>query len=490
MKYALLFYMFIFTIFSAHAKDFNILDYGALPSNTTLSTNAIQNAIDAANSSGGGRVVVPKGTFTTGSIFLKSGVELHLAKGAILLGSTLPADYKKVRNWKGLILADKAIKISISGAGTINGQGAQLALYMDSLFHAGDIDSIRYNHVEKRPMWYTRPQIIYFLGCENINVTGITLQNSACWVQTYEQCNKVVIDRIKVESDSYWNNDGIDIVDSKNVRITHCNINAADDGICIKSEDWSHTYYCDSIYIADCIVRSSASAVKFGTSSVNDIKNVIIRNIRVYDTYRSAIAIEAMQGGILENILVENITATNTGNAIFLRIGQIRNAENPGVLRNVTLRNIKVTVPWERPDYKYEIRGPALPYFHNIFPASITGIPGHPIRGVILENITIIFPGRGNPAFANMPTDRIHEVPELPTAYPEFSMFGELPAWGIYMRHVDGITLKNVKLKIENPDYRPAVVLDDVQQFSIQHLRIKGDKKNAYIFKKDSQSAD
>ncbi|MFT6004049.1 MAG: polygalacturonase [Bacteroidia bacterium] len=484
MKYILFICFCTFWGLAATAQDYNIVSYGAQSGSNKLSTAAIQKAIDQASSAGGGRVVVPKGEFTSGSLFLKSGVELHLSKGATLLGSTNPADYKKLGKWKGLILADNARGIVISGNGIIDGRGAQIALYLDSLFHAGAIDSIRYNLVEKRPMWYTRPQIIYFVGCENIRVTGVTLQNSACWVQTYEQCNRLIIDKIKVRSDAYWNNDGLDIVDSKNVRITNCNINAADDGICIKSEDWSHTYCCDSIYIADCTVRSSASAVKFGTSSVNDIKNVTIRNIRVYDTYRSAIAIEAMQGGVLENILVENITATNTGNALFLRIGQIRNAENPGVLRNVTLRNIKVTVPFERPDYKYEIRGPALPQFHNIFPSSITGIPGHPIQNVTLENITIIYPGRGNPAFAYMPTDRLNEVPELPTAYPEFSMFGELPAWGLYLRHVEGITLKNIKMKIENPDYRPAIVLDDVSNYTIESLNIKGDAKANPVFEK------
>lgn len=464
------------------AKDFDITHYGAIGDGVVVNTENIQQAIEAAHSADGGRVVVPKGDYITGTIYLKSNVELHLQKGARLLGSLDPDAYIKLSKWKALVLAHNASNISISGRGCIDGRGAELALHIDSLFYAGDIDSASYNFVEKRPKWFLRPLLIQFLDCTEIRVTDITLMNSACWVQTYEFCTNLRIEGIKVDSDAYWNNDGIDIVDCKNVVITNCDINAADDGICIKSEDWSRKRFCDSIYITDCRVRSSASAIKFGTSTVSHIRNVVVRNITVYDTYRSAIAIEAMQGGIVENILVEDITATNTGNAIFLRIGQIRGAEMPGILRNVIIKNVKVSVPMHRPDYDYEMRGPALPFFHNVLPSSITGIPGHPIQNVRLEDITIIYPGRGNAAYANMPVDRVAEVPELPNVYPEFSMFGELPAWGFYVRHAEGLFLKNVKVKIKEEDYRPAFVFDDVSGLKIEGLKVKGDMKPDHIF--------
>ena len=482
MRIVAIILLFGFSGYTASAQDYNILTFGAKGDGSTLNTQAIQATIDQANSNGGGRVIIPKGEFVSGTVFMKSNVELHLNKGAILLGSAEPNDYSKVSKWKALIQAKEVENIAISGAGTINGRGAELALHLDSLFYAGQIDSADYNLVERRPKWNLRPQLIHFWQCKNVAVSGVTLQNSACWVQTYERCNGLIIDKIKVESDAYWNNDGLDLVDSKNVRVTNCDINSSDDGICIKSEDFSKSYYCDSIYIADCRVRSSASAIKLGTSSVCDMRNITVRNITIYDTYRSAIAIEAMQGGILENILVENITAKNTGNAIFLRIGKIRGAQNPGMLKNVIIRNLKVTVPLVQPDINYEIRGPVLPFFHNVFPSSITGIPGHPIQDVTLENITIIYPGGGNPAYANMPIDRISSIPEKITTYPEFSMFGELPAWGFYIRHVEGITMKNICLKIEKGDYRPAMVIDDVSDLRITDLKVKGDKNPDPIF--------
>ena len=470
---------------STLAKDYNIVSFGAVPDGKTLNTQFIQAAINQAHEDGGGRVVIPAGRFLSGSIVLKSGVELHLKKKAHLLGSINYSHYKKLNRWFALILADSATDITINGKGTIDGQGAKLGLHIDSLFYVGQIDSSKYAFQEKRPREQIRPQVLEFMNCRNIRVTGITIKNSASWVQTYEICRNVVIDNIKVDSDAYWNNDGIDILDCRNVRITNCTINSADDGICLKSEEWDLTEYCDSIYIANCTVRSSASAVKFGTSSVSQIKNVVIKNIKVFDTYRSAIAIEAVQGGILENILVDNIKAKNTGNAIFLRIGQIRNAKQPGTLRNVTIRNIKVCVPFKHPDYAYEIRGPQLPFFHNVFPSSITGVPGHKIENVTLENIKIVYPGRGNPAYANLPLWRLDDVPELVNHYPEFSMFGELPAWGFYVRHADGLTMKNIDLKIKKADYRPAMVFDDVQNLNIQSLRVRGDKKEEPIFLKD-----
>ncbi len=489
MKYSLvLIIITLATPISALAKDYSILLFGAVADGKTVNTRSIQAAIDQAHADGGGRVVIPAGRFISGSIVLKSGVELHLKKKAVLLGSLDYSHYIKLNRWKALVMADGATDIAISGKGTIDGQGGQLALNIDSLFYIGKIDSSKYSFREKRPRETIRPQLIEFMDCMNISVTSITIKNSASWVQTYEICRNLTIDNIRVESDAYWNNDGIDILDCRNVRITNCYINSADDGICLKSEEWNLTEYCDSIYIANCTVRSSASAVKFGTSSVSQIKNVVIKNIKVFDTYRSAIAIEAVQGGILENIVVDNIKAKNTGNAIFLRIGQIRNAKQPGTLRNVTIKNIKVIVPFEHPDYAYEIRGPQLPFFHNVFPSSITGVRGHRIENVTLENITIVYPGRGNPAYANMPLSRLDDVPELVNHYPEFSMFGELPAWGFYVRHVNGLTMKNIKLKIKKADYRPAMVFDDVQNLTIASVRIRGDKKAEPIILKDVEN--
>ena len=477
------FYLFTCLLFFTHSillsQDYNIVAFGAKPDGITLNTTHIQSAIDEAHKNGGGRIVVPAGTYLTGSIVMRSNVELHLLANAVLLGSTDPDQYLKLNRWKALILANSQHGISITGEGEIDGQGRKLAFHIDSLFYAGKIDSAMYNFVEMRPSHYIRPQIIEFVNCDNIEVRNVTIKNAACWVQTYDQCNNIIMDSVRVESDAYWNNDGIDIQDCKNVRITNCFVNSADDGICLKSQSPEH--YCDSIYIANCTVRSSASAVKFGTVSHGGFKNVTIENIKVYDTFRSAIAIECVDGGIIENVSVDNVEAVNTGNALFIRLGDRSKSRPPGTLKNVTIKNMKVDVAFERPDYEYEIRGPALPFFHNTFPSSITGIPGNRVENVILENIEINYPGRGNNGLANMPISRLEEVPEKEETYPEFSMFGELPAWGFYVRHVDGLIMRNIKIKAESPDYRVPVIFDDVVNLNIQTMLIEGETKSSHI---------
>lgn len=160
--------------------DYNILSYGAVADGIKLNTTAIQSAIDAAFQAGGGRVIVPAGRFLTGSIVLKTRVELHLLKNAVLLGSTDPSHYTKLNRWLALVMADNQQHISITGDGEIDGQGRNLALHIDSLFYAGKIDSADYNFVEMRPIHYIRPQLIEMVRCSHIRVQQVTLRNAAC----------------------------------------------------------------------------------------------------------------------------------------------------------------------------------------------------------------------------------------------------------------------------------------------------------------------
>ncbi len=475
--------------FYAQNKKYNISDFGAIGNGKYLNTNAIQKTIDKAYNEGGGIVVFPKGEFLSGSIKLKSKVSIYLSETATLLGSTNPKDYHKINRWLALILADSATNIGITGPGVIDGQGDILALKIDSLFYAGEIDSANYEIKEKRPKVTIRPQIIEFVNSKNIKIEGITIKNGASWVQSYYRSSNIFIDKIRVESDTYWNNDGIDIIDCKNVIISNSYFNASDDGICIKSygREWHGSPYCDSILIENCTIRSSASAVKLGTASFGGFKNITIRNIKIYDTFRSAIALESYGNGFLENINIENIEARNTGNAFFIRIGQVRKESRPGILNDISISNMNVEIAEEIPDKSYKIRGPSLPFFHNTFPSSITGLPNQNVNNISLKNIIISYPGKGYKAYANLPISRLDDVPEYPEKYPEFSMFGELPAWGIYLRHADGIEFNNVKLILKDFDYRPSIVFDDVKNIKVNSITIEGDDKKESIIYKDSQ---
>lgn len=466
--------------FSPDSEKVNIVDKGARGDGVFLNTGVFQKTIDELSQNGGGTIIIPEGIFRCGSIELKSDVTLQLNFGAFLLGSTNPEHYLDERGVHNFIEANNAENIGIIGDGVIDGQGRKLALQIDSLYHEGKWE-YGYNYKRQRPEG--RPKLLNLRECKNIHLEGFTAKNSANWVLNFDICSNLIIHQVTVDSDDYWNNDGMDIGDCRNVRITNCHVNSADDGICLKSHH--EGYINDSIYIANCTVRSSASAIKFGTASVGGFKNVKIKNIFIYDTFRSAIALESVDGGILENIEIEDITASNTGNAIFIRLGHRNSDGEVGCLRNVTIKNVTVTVPFEVPDLDYDIRGPELPFSHNPFPASITGIPGHKVENVSIENIRIIYPGRANKGYAQLPLHRLEDVPENEADYPEFHMFGELPAWGFYVRHVAGLQMKNIRLELNDHDFRPAFVFDDVESLIMDKIWIQPTNTSDQIILKD-----
>lgn len=226
---------------------------------------------------------------------------------------------------------------------------------------------------------------------------------------------------------------------------------------------------CENIEIRNCVARSSASGIKFGTVSAGGYKNIRIINNKVYDTFRSAFTIATPDGGVVENILVDSLYAYNVGNAIFLRIGNRWTKGSVGSIDGVTIRNMYCELSDGKPDAGYEYEGPVEDLPRNISPASIVGLKGYDIRNVKLENITIVTPGGGNPYYAKVGTSakELDAIPEMADRYPEFSQFKELPAWGFYIRHAKDIAFDNVKFIAKNRDYRPAIVTDDVKGLSL-----------------------
>lgn len=479
-------------------KEFLVTDFGAKADGKTLNTAAIQKAIDAAFKSNGGCVVFPKGQFLSGSLLMKTNVSLRLDEGALLLGSTNPRDYAKIEfpgrpdapkkddlSQMALIVAHKANNIKLLGKGKIDGQGLKLALNIDSLHHAGIAVDPNYTTRRNRPNETMRPKLFRFSQCNNIVVEDLQLSNASCWGLSFELCTNLILNKLTIVNRAYWNNDGIDITDCKNVSITNCDLDTADDGICLKS--YYPGFYNDGIFIANCSIKSSASAVKFGTASYGGFKNVVVKDIQVADTFRSAIAIESVDGGVIENISVSNINAVNTGNAIFIRLGH-RGGDKAGSIKNVSIKEVKVQVPFGRPDSNYDLRGPEVDFFHNPFPSSIVGIPGYEIENVSLENITISYPGRATKGMAYVPISRLEQVPEKIQDYPEFSMFGELPAWGFYVRHAKGLSFKNIKLTLDDVDFRPAFVFDEVQNLNMEQIDLPKEKSNQLILKNVNHS--
>ena len=473
MKHTILFVILFAVTGVCGAQQFRVTDFGAVGDGAVLCTRSLQAAIDSANaaySRSGVRqeVVFPAGRYVSGSLYLKSGVTLVLGEGATLLGSLNPFDYVKdpYCHWTAFIFAVKQHDIGIIGRGTIDGRGWEVANRLVEYIHMGLVDDpLKYD----RPNEANRPENIHFRECENVTVSGITLRNPASWNQQYDQCRHLLIENQTVDSKNYWNNDGVDIVDCNDVVIRGCTMDAADDVFCFKSH--SVDGVCENVTLEDCRGRSSANGIKFGTMTRGKFRHFRIRNIELHDTYRSAITIASVDGATVEDIVIDGLRATHTGNPFFLRFGDRREGKGTPCLKDITLRNIYVEVPLEKPDAGYSYEGPVEDLPRNVSPSSIVGTPTHRIQNILLENIVCVHPGYADTAYAyrGCSPDELAAIPEWERRYPEFSMWKELPAWGLYIRHADNITLRNVTLRLGGEDYRPAIVADDVNDLRIEN---------------------
>lgn len=449
-------------------REYPITRFGAKAEMRFDNAPCIQAAIDSAAITGG-TVIIPNGTFMTSTIYLKSNVTLQLDMETILLGSRERMDYGRNGAPLALIVCKDQKHVGIVGGGMINGQGRELVENTIRCLRDGKLQDDEW--LRKRPSEKNRPNLLYFENCDSVFVKGVTLKDAASWVQLYKGCKNVVVYKINVESNAYWNNDGIDIVESRDVLIKGSFFNAADDAICLKSED--PLRMCENVTVKDCILRSSANGFKLGTASLGGFKNIVVENITVYDTYRSAVALEAVDGGLIENVKITNVQAFNTGNALFIRLGKRNSDERYSRVNNILVEKVRAEIPATKPDVGYPQEGP-LPKvpIHNLLPAVIAGIPGHEVTNVVLKDFEVKFEGG---RLFTMLSDTLTKtfvgpVPENAAGYPEFTMFGDLPAWGLYVRHASGIHVTGFKVSLQKADVRPALLFEDVKD--LQLLRV------------------
>lgn len=471
-------------------KDYYTSFFGIKSDGETMNTRSIQKAIDYISENGGGRLVFHVGIYKTGSIHMKSNVTLYLRAGAVLSGSTNPYDYDcSTLNpyWQGLILADGVENVGITGqGGVIDGNGREVGYNYNDQAHKGIIkDELKNDRNDVRPC------LLYIRECKNVLIEDVVMKNAAFWVQNYDQCDNLKIHKVYVDSKAYWNNDGLDIVDCTNVLVTDSYFDATDDAICFKSHD--HTKMCKDIVVRNCVARSSASGIKFGTVGQGGFVNIHLSNITVYDTFRSAFTIQAVDGAITKNITVDSLKVYNTGNIIFLRIGDrwtARGTKTVSTMEDIKITNVYAELTEGKPDAGYDYEGPIEDQPRNISPCIIMGLPGHDIKNVTLKNVEIVSPGGGNRQFAYRGTSAadLDSIPEMPAKYPEFSQWKELPAWGFFNRHAENIVFENVTLKAEKIDYRPAIVNVDVKGANFKGTKFiePGGSKNQIVSYKSS----
>ncbi len=271
-------------------STFNILDHGAIGDAQTNDAAAIQKAIDAAHAAGGGTVLVPAGkTFVTGTIYIKSHVNFHVEGGAQLVASDQEADYPN----RIMIEAIGAENIALTGTGLIDGR-ARLFMTMELPY------------IFRGNPW--RPRLIGLTGCKGVVIEQVTLKDSANWGLHLTGCENVVIHGITILNDlKVPNCDGIDPDHCRNVRISDCHIEAGDDCIVIKNtREFAKYGPTENITVTGCTLKSTSAAIKIGTESVSDFRNLVFADCVISGTNRG-LAIQLRDEGNIENVLFSNI---------------------------------------------------------------------------------------------------------------------------------------------------------------------------------------
>jgi Glycosyl hydrolases family 28 len=443
----------------------NILDYGAKPNGKSLSTNAIQRAIDDASAGGGGVVLAPAGKFLIAGLELKSRVTLYLDAGCTLLGSAAIEDYPD-SDHRHVLLAKNAEDLTLSGQGTIDGQGPAFWERSDRPPTTPDNawKDVATHSTQVRKGGRPSP-MVQFEQCRNVHISGITLSNSSGRTLQSLACDTVTIDGMRIRNAPFGiNTDGIDIVASRNVSVSNCDIATGDDAICLKSPSpYGDTLPTENITVSNCRLTSSCNGFKIGTETHGVFRNIRFTDSAVYSDPAGPInqrviggvSIEVADGGSVEDVVVSGIRMRYVRAPIFVRLEQRSSGDN-SFLRNVHMDGI-------------EAEG-------AIVTSSITGVPSLRPSGITLSNSHIHTVEAGRADWAG------REIPEASDKYPEAWMMGRLPAYGFYIRHADQVELRDVTCIADQRDERPAIVCNDVQDATFAGLSLSGPASGAPVF--------
>jgi polygalacturonase len=450
---------------------YDVTAFGAKGDGKTLDTAAINRAIDAAAAAGGGTVLFPSGTYLSYSIRLKSNIALQLSVGATIVAADSPApgnsrgydlaesnkpweDYQDYghNHWHNSLLWGEGLEnVSIIGPGLIWGRGLSRGSGPGPVAEQPGVGN----------------KSIALKNCRNVLLRDFSILHGGHFGILATGVDNLTIDNLKIDT----NRDGMDIDCCRNVHVSNCSVNSPwDDAICLKSSyALGYARATEMVTISDCLVSGSfeegtlldasykhfapdakvtrMGRIKFGTESNGGFKNITISNC-VFDGSRG-FALETVDGALLEDVTITNITMRDVQFPLFLRLGsRMRGpAGIPiGTLRRVILSNIVCS----------NATSPIC--------SIISGIPGHEIADLKLSNIVIETQGGGSEEQAEL------QLAENESAYPEPTMFGGTPAYGFFVRHVRGIDMNDVKIICQKEDARPAFVLHDVEKAAFFHI--------------------
>lgn len=446
------------------ARIFDVLNFGAAGDGKTLDTAFINRAIDACNAAGGGVVYLPPGTYLSGTVILKSNVTLYLEAGATLLGSRNLDDYSAQAGppanadagQKHLIFARDAENVGLAGPGRIDGQGPSFWV-PNGRVQPPPEDAWRDNIAHG---WKALPRpspMLEFYNCKYLRIEDVRIENSPGWTLRPINCDNVHIRGLNIKNPVYGSNtDGIDPTCCHNLFISDCLIDTGDDAICLKSENpyGGELRVSQNITITNCVLTGCCNGLKFGTATRGGYENIVVSNCVIFNDdvplpsrLECGIAIEMVDGGWIDGVLISNLRMKRVRTPIFIRRGNRRPGPggNPGFLRGVMIENLHAT--------------------GAILTSVMTGLPGFDIEDVTLSNIRVDSEEGGSADWVT------REIPELPKAYPNARSFGRLPAYGVYCRHLTGVRLRNLEFKSAASEARPAIFCEDVKDLEIDGLR-------------------
>jgi polygalacturonase len=473
-----------FTQPASQKSWFNIRDYGAKGDGKNVDSKAINNTIDAASLAGGGTVYFPAGTYLSYSIRLKNNISLYLDQGSTLLAAepgvggsfdtVEPGADNKFQDFghshwhNSLIWGESLENISILGPGLIYGKGLSRGFYAEDHWERKGVDP---GNLMKEG---SANKAIALKLCRNVILKDFTILYGGHFGILATGVSNLTIDNLKMDT----NRDGIDIDCCTNVRVSNCTINSPyDDAICLKSSfALGYARATENVTITNCHVsgydlgtfydgtyqrkqwnqvpdqEGPTGRIKFGTESNGGFKGITISNC-VFE-YCRGLALETVDGALLEDVTITNIVMRDlTNSPFFLRLGgRMRGPQGVpiGELRRVMISDV--------------IAYNADAHFATI----ISGLPNNEIEDVQLNNIRIYYRQIDSPLNVIQTL-----VPEHEKTYPEPQKMGVMPSYGFFIRHVKNIAMNNVEISYLGEETRPPFVIDDAWGIELRNVKSK-----------------
>jgi polygalacturonase len=446
------------------ARIYNVRDYGAKGDGVALDTAALQAAIDACHKDEGGTVLLPAGTFLTGTLELKSNVTLHLSAAAKILGAADGKQYHAAEaipltgEWTigdgnvALIFAANAENIAIEGQGTIDGQGAQFRPPTRGAQPPAGLTGNR------------RPHHLLFYQVRNLTVRDIFLSNGAYHSVRVAVCSRVKMDGVRIHNRVNHNNDGFHFISSQYVHVSNCDVQCQDDACALFGS-------CKFVTVTNCSFSTRWSVFRFGGG---EAENITVSNCLIYDTFGCPIKLRCGPGSRYENMSFSNLVMRNVTGPISIGLGPQRlpaagspPPERPGVVRNISFHNIHATVI-------HPVTFPDVAFVSEFNPGEVkscmvlNGVDNN-LEHITFDNVHVVYPGGGSVEEA--------AVRDVSKIAGEYFALDVLPAYGLFARKVRGLTMSNVRLEVAGAEMRPAIAFQEVEDAAINGLNVAGDAK-------------